>query len=161
MLPYHSLSKKKGIWNACFFPRCNSNMSTAQYIEHGITLWALSDLGNTPCLFILMLRGMSYINQPIKVTHPQATWHVPNLPRRKLHICIDFLYRHLLSEMWNECVYILERRRWRRASEWAHVHAAVCSKSTELLCINVTNRNSALSSSFGSYTVSDRKVMGS
>lgn len=42
--------------------------------KHSIALWALCGLGNIPCLFILMLRGMSYINLPISFIHLQATY---------------------------------------------------------------------------------------
>lgn len=111
-VPLSFINQKKGIWNACFLPRYTSNMSTMEYIEHGITVWALCGLGNT-CQFILMLGGMSYINQPIKVLHPQATWRMPNLPRWELYICIDFLYHHLVSEI--------------IAVAGACVHATMCS----------------------------------
>lgn len=35
------INQKRGVWNAYFFPRYNSNTSTTEYIEYGITLWAL------------------------------------------------------------------------------------------------------------------------
>lgn len=34
-VPLSFINQKKGIWNACFMPSYNSNVSTMEYIEHG------------------------------------------------------------------------------------------------------------------------------
>lgn len=152
-VPLSFINQKKGIWNACFFPRYNFNMSTTEYIEHGITVLAISDLGNTPCLFILMLAGMSYINQPIKVLHPRVIWRMPNLPCWKLlYTCTDFLYHHFLSEITElylhlpMCTHVSVL--WVEISMCACYHAL---KSAWLCFINVTFCNSALSRGCSGY----------